>query len=181
MGPGEPVRSWLEPRLEEVPEELAEAVRDAVRRGLEALEAASGSADGGGTGVPTEAPDTGTTPGAGEGPGSPEDPAAARGEPEAIPHGFGPDRAAPEPLPDPSSVPDTLAWIAVRELDRVADAPRDHDAAVRLLAADASLTWAFEAAAELDEELEGLADRSGLHGRIGRLLDRTGDDVGGEG
>lgn len=82
--------------------------------------------------------------------------------------------AAPEPLPDPASVPDTLAWIAVRELDRVADAPRDREAAVRLLAADACLTWAFEAAAGTDEELEGLADRAGLRGRIGRLLGRTG-------
>lgn len=158
MGPRQPVLSWLEPRLEEVPDELARAVRDAVRRGLEALEAASGSAAEGSV-TPAEAP-------------------------EAMPHGFEPGRAAPEPLPDTSSVPDTLAWIAVRELDRVADAPRDQDAAVRLLAADASLTWAFEAAAELDEELEGLADRSGLHGRIGRLLGRTGGEgrgVGGDG
>lgn len=82
--------------------------------------------------------------------------------------------AGPEPLPDPASVPDSLAWIAVRELDRVADAPQDREAALRLLAADAALTWAFEAAAEVDEELEGLADRAGLHGRIGRLLDRPG-------
>lgn len=149
MAAGEPVLSWLEPRLEEVPGELAEAVRDAVRRGLAALDEAG--ADG------------------------PPEPEAAAGaaEPEDFPRGVEPGRAAPRPLPDSASVPDTLAWIAVRELDRVADAPRDREAALRLLAADASLTWAFEAAAELDEELEGLADRSGLRGRIGRLLGRT--------
>lgn len=146
--------SWLEPRLEEVPAELAEAVRDAVRRGLAALQEAG---DGGAA--------------AGEGTDRP-DPAAPP-PPEDFPRGVERGRASPEPPPDPSSVPDTLAWIAVRELDRVADAPRDREAALRLLAADASLTWAFEAAAELDEELEGLADRSGLRGRIGRLLGRT--------
>lgn len=156
---GERVRSWLRPRLEEVPEELADAVRTAVRRGLDALE----EADPGGAG--SGAADAGTGPGGAT--------------------GRDPDRAAPEPLPDPGSVPDTLAWIAVRELDRVADAPQDREAAVRLLAADACLTWAFEAAAGSDEELEALADRSGLHGRIGRLLGRTGEaasagDGGGE-
>ncbi len=159
MAAGEPVLSWLEPRLEEVPGELAGAVRDAVRRGLAALEEA-------GAGGPSD-------PGDGAGAADPED----------FPRGVEPGRAAPRPLPDPASVPDTLAWIAVRELDRVADAPRDREAALRLLAADAALTWAFEAAAELDEELEGLADRSGLRGRIGRLLGRTAgglpDDEGG--
>lgn len=154
MGAGEPVRAWLEPRLEEVPGELAEAVRDAVRRGLAALEDVE----------PEGEEDADGAPGGTGGP-------ARRG---SLPHGIEPGRAEPRPLPDPASVPDTLAWIAIRELDRVADAPQDREAAVRLLAADASLTWAFEAAAESDEELEGLADRSGLRGRIGRLLEQGG-------
>lgn len=145
----ERVPTWLEPRLEEVPGELADAVRAAVRRGLEALEDADRS-------------------------GAASSPGAGAGSAPEVPHGPEPGGAAPEPLPDPASVPDTLAWIAVRELDRVADAPRDREAAVRLLAADACLTWAFEAAAGTDEELEGLADRAGLRGRIGRLLGRTG-------
>lgn len=149
MAPDEPVLEWLEPRLEEVPAELAEAVREAVRRGLRALEEVESRGDGG----------AGAEPAAGGG--------------AELPHGLEPGRAAPAPLPDAASVPDTLAWIAVRELERVGDAPRDREAAVRLLAADASLTWAFEAAAELDEELEGLADRAGLRGRIGRLLGRS--------
>lgn len=143
---GERVTGWLEPRLEEVPGELAEAVRTAVGHGLDALEEANG---GGST-------------------------AERPAEEATVPHGIEPGRAAPEPLPEPDSVPDTLAWIAVRELNRVADAPQDREAAVRLLAADACLTWAFEAAAESDEELEALADRAGLRGRIGRLLGRTG-------
>ncbi len=158
-GAGEAVLSWLEPRLEEVPPELAEAVREVARRGLEALEAADAAGSGAG--------DDGADDDAG-------DPAPDPG-PGGMPAGIEPDRPAPEPLPDPGSVPDTLAWLAVRELDRVGDAPQDREAAVRLLAADACLTWAFEAAAERDEDLEGLADRSGLRGRIGRLLGRGGD------
>ena len=65
---------------------------------------------------------------------------------------------------------DVLASIALEELERLADAPQNRDAAVRLLAADAVLTWAFEAAAELGADVPALADATGLRGRIGALL-----------
>lgn len=67
-------------------------------------------------------------------------------------------------------VPELLARAAVEEFDRVGCGRADRDAAVRLLAADASLTYAFEAAAELDADVPGLADAVGLQGRIGARL-----------
>lgn len=75
------------------------------------------------------------------------------------------------------SVPDYLAFAAIFGLDRVARAEgrgRDRELASRLLAADACLTWAFEAAADAGsaEELEALAEANGLRGRIGDLLER---------
>lgn len=85
-------------------------------------------------------------------------------------------RAAPGP------VPELLAGAGVEELERLADAPQDRDAAVRLLAADAALTWAFEAAAELGGDVPGLTDAMGLRGRIGRLLrERASPPAGGSG
>lgn len=75
-------------------------------------------------------------------------------------------------------VPDLLASAAVDELERLAGASQDRDAAVRLLAADAVLTWAFEAAAELDADVPALADATGLRGRIGELLRARGERRG---
>lgn len=76
--------------------------------------------------------------------------------------------------PPSDSVPDFLAYTAVCELEGVAREEHDRELAVRLLAADACLTWAFEAAAErgTGEELERLAEANGLRGRIGDLLRR---------
>lgn len=77
--------------------------------------------------------------------------------------------------PPADSVPDFLAYAAICELERVArDEEHDRELAVRLLAADACLTWAFEAAAERGdgEALEELAEANGLRGRIGDLLAR---------
>ena len=68
------------------------------------------------------------------------------------------------------AVADVLASVALEELERLADAPQDRHAAVRLLAADAVLTWAFEAAAELGADVPALADATGLRGRMGALL-----------
>lgn len=92
------------------------------------------------------------------------------------------DRAAdpghpPEGVHRPNgTVPDYLAYAAICGLDRVArtEEERDRELASRLLAADACLTWAFEAAAEQGstEELSELADANGLRGRIGDLLER---------
>lgn len=82
----------------------------------------------------------------------------------------------------PGPVPDRLAGAAVEELERLADAPQDREAAIRLLAADAALTWAFEAAAELGGDVPGLTDATGLRGRIGRLLrERASGPEGGSG
>lgn len=75
---------------------------------------------------------------------------------------------------EPGPVPDLLASAAVEELERLAAAPQDRNAAVRLLAADAALTWAFEAAAELGADITALADATGLPGRIGQLLRARG-------
>lgn len=80
---------------------------------------------------------------------------------------------------EPGPVPDLLAGAAVEELERLADAPQDRDAAVRLLAADATLTWAFEAAAELGGDVRGLTDATGLRGRIGRALRERASRPGG--
>lgn len=86
--------------------------------------------------------------------------------------------------PPADSVPDFLAYAAICELERVALEDHDRELAVRLLAADACLTWAFEAAADAgtDEELEALAEANGLRGRIGDLLRRvaTGTGTGSE-
>jgi hypothetical protein len=67
-------------------------------------------------------------------------------------------------------VPELLARAAVSELDRLGDRPADRETAVRLLAADAALTYAFEAAAEAGADVPALADEVGLRGLIGRRL-----------
>lgn len=75
---------------------------------------------------------------------------------------------------DASGVPDLLARAATAELDRLIERPAGRATAVRLLAADAALTYAFEAAADLGADVPGLADRVGLRGRIGRRLAELG-------
>lgn len=77
---------------------------------------------------------------------------------------------------DPGTpVPELLARAAVSELDRLGDRPGDRETAVRLLAADAALTYAFEAAAETGADVPAFADRVGLRGLIGeRLAASTG-------
>lgn len=68
-------------------------------------------------------------------------------------------------------VPELLARAAVSELDRLGgDRPADRETAIRLLAADAALTYAFEAAAETGADVPALADEVGLRGMIGRRL-----------
>ncbi len=77
------------------------------------------------------------------------------------------ERAAPAPE---RAVPDALARAAEETLARVAAEPQTREAAVRLLAADALLTYAFEAAAETGADLRALADRFGPAGALGRRL-----------
>lgn len=77
-------------------------------------------------------------------------------------------RADPEEAPE--DVADWLAWAAYQEFLAVDGSDREGDAAFRLLAADAALTYAFEAAADTGSDLEGLARRWGPAGRLGREL-----------
>ncbi|MFQ5528769.1 MAG: hypothetical protein ACE5FP_00320 [Gemmatimonadota bacterium] len=81
-----------------------------------------------------------------------------------------------------SDVPEVLAAAAMRGFDGVlsqADPPRE--AALRLLAADAALTYAFEAAAALGRDVDALALRMGPSGELGRRLEsqRPGPAAGG--
>ncbi len=71
----------------------------------------------------------------------------------------------------PEALSGWLARAALQELGCVeAGRTGDRDEALRLLAADASLTLAFEAAAENGEELARVADEWGAPGRLGRCL-----------
>jgi len=72
---------------------------------------------------------------------------------------------------DPTGLSGWLARAALQEFGRVEAGRRgDREEALRLLAADASLTFAFEAAAEGDEDLARVADEWGTSGRLGREL-----------
>lgn len=76
-----------------------------------------------------------------------------------------------EPPEPPEAVSVWLAWAALGEFGRVeAGRAGDRGQALRLLAADASLTLAFEAAAERDEPLERLTREWGPAGRLGRKI-----------
>lgn len=76
-----------------------------------------------------------------------------------------------EPDGAPKALSGLLARAALQELGRVeAGRTGDREEALRLLAADASLTFAFEAAAEEGEELARVADEWGAPGRLGRWL-----------
>jgi len=74
-----------------------------------------------------------------------------------------------------------LAGAALAGLAQVADGTGERTEALRLLAADAALTYAFEAAAEAGTAAE-LAVRVGLSGELGRRLERQvrgGTPIGG--
>ncbi len=78
-----------------------------------------------------------------------------------------------EPVSDgvEPAVPEILAAAALRGFDGVlgpGDPPRE--TALRLLAADAALTYAFEAAATLCMDVGELALRLGPRGELGRRL-----------
>ena len=75
-----------------------------------------------------------------------------------------------EDLADP---PRALAAAALAGLEEVSAGSGRRAEALRLLAADAALTWAFEAAAEHGAVAE-LADAVGLRGRLGRRLAEEG-------
>ena len=70
-------------------------------------------------------------------------------------------------------VPDTLAAAALLGFERVLE-PADpaREVALRLLAADAALTYAFEAAASLGRDVDELAVRIGPSGELGHRLEQ---------
>lgn len=92
------------------------------------------------------------------------------------------ERAEPEESPD--DVAGWLAWAAYQEFVTVDGGDREGDAALRLLAADAALTYAFEAAAEGGGDLADMARSWGAGGRLGqelaaRLEERAGEEDAG--
>ena len=82
---------------------------------------------------------------------------------------------------DAEAIPTRLAEAALRGFDEVLGDtrpdPASRRAALRLLAADASLTCAFEAAADLRLGAVELADRLGPGGRLGAALAAAESDV----
>ena len=70
---------------------------------------------------------------------------------------------------DLSEPADALAMAALAGFEQVVAGAGDRSEALRLLAADAALTYAFEAAAEVGRAAE-LAARVGLDGELGRRL-----------
>ncbi len=76
---------------------------------------------------------------------------------------------------DGADIPGRLAAAALRGFDDVltetAGDLRSRRAALRLLAADASLTYAFEAAADLGIDVVEMADGLGPRGALGAMLD----------
>ena len=87
------------------------------------------------------------------------------------------------PCIDLSDPVDALAMAALVGLEQVVAGTGNRTEALRLLAADAALTYAFEAAAEAGRSAE-LAARVGLDGELGRRLTEAakaqgGSEVGG--
>jgi hypothetical protein len=69
------------------------------------------------------------------------------------------------------SLPDALAAASVRLYAQVVDGAGGREDALPLLAADALLTHAFQAQAEIDASgLAALADRWSARGRLGEVL-----------
>jgi hypothetical protein len=70
-----------------------------------------------------------------------------------------------------ASVPNTLAAAAVRLYSQVVEGEGGREDALPLLAADALLTHAFQAQAELDPtSLAEFADRWSARGKLGQVL-----------
>ena len=82
-----------------------------------------------------------------------------------------------DPAGSTESVAGVLARAALRELDRVT-AMEDREAALALLAADAALTYSFEAALDHGSSPTSLAAAVGLRGALGRRLVAAGSSSG---
>ena len=77
-------------------------------------------------------------------------------------------------------VPTLLVRASLAGLEEVIDGLGRRDSALRLLSADAALTFAFEAMADLGGDVEELCQRLGPGGEFGRRLagaSSTGDDA----
>jgi hypothetical protein len=81
---------------------------------------------------------------------------------------------------DLSDPVDALAAAALAGLEQVVGGTGNRTDALRLLAADAALTYAFEAAAEVGRSAE-LAARVGLDGELGERLSEAASAQGGSG
>lgn len=87
--------------------------------------------------------------------------------------------SAEKASPDGSAGPvaAVLARAALRELDRVTEM-EGREAALALLAADAALTYSFEAALDDGSSPADLATTVGLRGALGRRLGAAGGSSG---
>ena len=68
------------------------------------------------------------------------------------------------------AIAELLARAALEGLAEVVDGLGRRDSALRLLSADAALTFAFEAAAELGGDVRALCNNLGPRGEFGRRL-----------
>lgn len=82
-----------------------------------------------------------------------------------------------DPAGSAGPVAGVLARAALRELDRVTEM-EGREAALALLAADAALTYSFEAALDDGSSPTDLAGAVGLRGALGRRLDAAGRSSG---
>ncbi|MCL7927831.1 MAG: hypothetical protein M8841_08595 [marine benthic group bacterium] len=71
---------------------------------------------------------------------------------------------------DGEAVAELLTRAALMGLTEVADGHGRRQSALRLLSADAALTFAFEAAAELGADVAQLCRRTGPRGEFGRRM-----------
>ena len=70
-------------------------------------------------------------------------------------------------------VPETLAAAAMLGFEGVLEqVDPEREVALRLLAADAALTYAFEAAASIGQDVDQLALQIGVGGELGRRLEQ---------
>lgn len=92
----------------------------------------------------------------------------------ALLDGVDPESPDPESTAPGGDISAHLAAAALRGFEDVlleaTSEVRSRGTALRLLAADAALTYAFEAAADPDADLEGLAGRLGPRGVLGERL-----------
>lgn len=79
---------------------------------------------------------------------------------------------------------DAVAWLLARAglagIDEIVTGHGGRESALRLLSADAALTFAFEAAAVLGADVAALGNRLGPRGELGERLEGVADIGGAE-